>query len=58
LNVPENKSLNNIKKYGNTGSASAFLVLMENWHLFKKGMLIGVTVFGGGYSSGGILIRF
>jgi 3-oxoacyl-[acyl-carrier-protein] synthase-3 len=58
LNVPEHKSLNNIKKYGNTGSASAFLVLMENWHLFKKNMLVGLTVFGGGYSSGGILVRF
>jgi len=58
LNIPEHKSLNNIRKYGNTGSASAFLVLMENWHLFKKNMLVGITVFGGGYSSGAILIRF
>jgi 3-oxoacyl-[acyl-carrier-protein] synthase-3 len=58
LNIPENKSLNNIKNYGNTGSASAFLVMMENMHLFKKDMLVGITVFGGGYSSGAVLIRF
>ncbi|MDR2907963.1 MAG: ketoacyl-ACP synthase III [Bacteroidales bacterium] len=58
LDIPESKSLNNIRHYGNTGSASAFLVLMEHWHLFKKDMLVGLTVFGGGYSSGAILIRF
>ncbi|MDR0606347.1 MAG: ketoacyl-ACP synthase III [Bacteroidales bacterium] len=58
LNVPESKSLNNIRDYGNTGSASAFLVMMENLHLFKKDMLVGITVFGGGYSSGAVLIRF
>jgi 3-oxoacyl-[acyl-carrier-protein] synthase-3 len=58
LNIPENKSLNNIRNYGNTGSASAFLVMMENMHLFKKEMLVGITVFGGGYSSGAVLIRF
>jgi 3-oxoacyl-[acyl-carrier-protein] synthase-3 len=58
MNIPEHKSLNNIKKYGNTGSASAFLVFMEHWHLYEKNMLIGITVFGGGYSSGAILIRF
>ncbi|MDR1459304.1 MAG: ketoacyl-ACP synthase III [Bacteroidales bacterium] len=58
LGLPENKSLNNIKNYGNTGSASAFLVMAENLHLLKKNMLVGITVFGGGYSSGAVLIRF
>ncbi len=58
LNIPECKSLNNIKDYGNTGSASAFLVMMENMHLFKENDLVGLTVFGGGYSSGAVLIRF
>lgn len=58
LNFPESKSLNNIRDYGNTGSASAFLVMVENQDRFQKGNLVGVTVFGGGYSSGATLIRF
>ena len=58
LDIPENKSLNNIHNYGNTGSASAFLVMMENLDKFQKGTHVGITVFGGGYSSGATLIRF
>ena len=58
LNIPEEKSLNNIRSYGNTGSASAFLVMMENRQQFQKGNLVGITVFGGGYSSGATLIKF
>lgn len=58
LNFPETKALNNITKYGNTGSASAFLVMIENEQQFQKGNLVGITVFGGGYSSGATLIRF
>ncbi|MDL2326399.1 ketoacyl-ACP synthase III, partial [Bacteroidales bacterium OttesenSCG-928-A14] len=48
LDFPESKSLNNIRNYGNTGSASAFLVMMENEKEFQKGNLVGITVFGGG----------
>ncbi|MDR2980204.1 MAG: ketoacyl-ACP synthase III [Bacteroidales bacterium] len=58
LDFPESKSLNNIRNYGNTGSASAFLVMMEHEKTFQKGNLVGITVFGGGYSSGATLIRF
>ncbi len=58
LNFSPEKSLTNIKNYGNTGSASAFLVMMEHEEKFKKGDLIGITVFGGGYSSGATLIRY
>jgi len=58
LNLPEEKALNNIHEYGNTGSASAILVMLENLAKFKKNDLVGLTVFGGGYSSGGALIRF
>lgn len=58
LDFPESKSLNNIRNYGNTGSASAFLVMMEYEKVFQKGNLLGITVFGGGYSSGATLIRF
>ncbi|MDR0364558.1 MAG: ketoacyl-ACP synthase III [Bacteroidales bacterium] len=58
LDFPEEKSLNNIQNYGNTGSASAFLVMMEHQQKFQKGSYVGITVFGGGYSSGAVLIRF
>jgi 3-oxoacyl-[acyl-carrier-protein] synthase-3 len=58
LKLPEEKALNNIREYGNTGSASAILVMLENLAKFKKNDLVGLTVFGGGYSSGGALIRF
>jgi len=58
LGLPEEKALNNIQEYGNTGSASAILVILENLAKFKKNDLVGLTVFGGGYSSGGALIRF
>ena len=57
LKFPEEKVLNNIHEYGNTGSASAVLVMLENKKRFKKGDNIALTVFGGGYSSGGVLIR-
>lgn len=58
LDFPAEKSLNNIQNYGNTGSASAFLVLMENYEKFQKGEHVGIAVFGGGYSSGAVLMRF
>lgn len=58
LEVPAERFLNNIQELGNTGSASAVLVLSQNWDKMKKNDLVGVTVFGGGYSSGGFLIRF
>ncbi|MDR2085280.1 MAG: ketoacyl-ACP synthase III [Bacteroidales bacterium] len=58
LEIPEERSLINIDKYGNTGSASAFLVMLENIDKFKSGDYIGITVFGGGYSAGAVLLRF
>ena len=57
LNLDMNKFLNNIQDLGNTGSASAMLVLAQHIHELKKGDLIGLTVFGGGYSSGGFLVK-
>lgn len=57
LNLPLEMFLSNIEELGNTGCASTPLVLSQNWELFKKGDLIGLTVFGGGYSSGSILIK-
>ena len=57
LNLDDDRFLNNIRELGNTGSASAMLVLAQHIHELKKNDLIGLTVFGGGYSSGGFLVK-
>lgn len=58
LELGEEKFLNNIEELGNTGSASAAIVLAQNFDKFKKGDRIGLTVFGGGYSCGAFTIEF
>ena len=50
-------SLHNIEELGNTGSVSSALVYAQNDHSFKKGDLVAITVFGGGYSTGACLIK-
>lgn len=57
LNLPEEKFLHNIEELGNTGSVSSALVFAQNHFLFKKGDLVAITVFGGGYSTGACLIK-
>ncbi len=57
LGIPEEKSLNNIKELGNTGSVSSLLVFAQHYPKFVKGDLICVSVFGGGYSAGSCLIK-
>lgn len=49
--------LGNIEELGNTGCASTPIVLSQNYNKLNKGDLIGITVFGGGYSIGSLLIR-
>lgn len=58
LDLPMDKFLNNIHELGNTGSPSAMIVISQNYDRFQPGDLVGLTVFGGGYSSGGLLIQF
>lgn len=58
LNLPEEKFLHNIEELGNTGSVSSALVYAQNDTRFKKGDLICITVFGGGYSAGACLIKY
>jgi 3-oxoacyl-[acyl-carrier-protein] synthase III len=58
LNVPENKMVINIDRYGNTGSAGALIALSESREKIREKDIVGITVFGGGYSSGAMLIRF
>jgi 3-oxoacyl-[acyl-carrier-protein] synthase-3 len=58
LNLPEEKILHNIEELGNTGSVSPALVYAQNEHRFRKGDLLGLAVFGGGYSAGACLIKY
>lgn len=57
LEKPLEDFVNNIEELGNTGSASAPLVLSQHKGEFKKGDLIALMVFGGGYSCGCFIIR-
>ncbi len=49
---------NNIEKLGNTGSASAPLVLAQHRGEFHKGDKVALMVFGGGYSCGCFIVEF
>ena len=57
LKLQPHKVLTNIEKLGNTGSASTPIVLSQNWDRFDKNETIVISVFGGGYSSGAILLK-
>ena len=57
LSVNKEKIIININKLGNTGCASTPIALSQNLYKFKKNDLIGITVFGGGYSTGAVLVR-
>jgi len=57
LELPEEKLISNIQRYGNTGCAGCAIALSESWDTFQKGQRIAVTVFGGGYSYGAMLIE-
>jgi 3-oxoacyl-[acyl-carrier-protein] synthase-3 len=57
LKLSREKMIVNIDKLGNTGCASTPIAISQNYHRFSKGDLIGVTVFGGGYSSGALLLK-
>lgn len=48
---------NNIEELGNTGSASAPLVLAQNIEKIEKGEKVALMVFGGGYSCGCFIIE-
>lgn len=58
LELPMTRFLNNIRELGNTGSASAPLVLAQNIDKFKAGDRVALSVFGGGYSCGAMLLEF
>lgn len=58
LKVEESKIITNIEQLGNTGCASTLIGLSQNLDKIQKGNLVGFTVFGGGYSSGSMLIQY
>ena len=58
LNIKKEQTIINVDKYGNTGCASVPIALSENTGKFKKGDLLAITVFGGGYSSGAALLKY
>ncbi len=58
LDVLPKKVLSNISELGNTGSASTGICLSQNIDKIPENSLVGITVFGGGYSAGAFIIRF
>lgn len=59
MNKKNGTILSNIDRLGNTGCASTAICLSENIKSIKKpGVTVGLTVFGGGYSSGALLMKF
>lgn len=56
--IPEDRFLMNIEQRGNTGSPSCAISLSENLNKVKPGDLVGLAVFGGGYSCGAMLLQF
>ena len=57
LGADNSKVISNIQETGNTGCASTVICLSQNWERFKKNDIIVITVFGGGYSSGSMLLK-
>jgi 3-oxoacyl-[acyl-carrier-protein] synthase III len=56
--VPEEKVMKNIEKYGNTTSATIPLCLWEYENQLKKGDMVILTAFGGGFTWGSILVKW
>ncbi len=57
LEIGKEKMVVNIDKLGNTGSASTPIALAQIIKKIKHNDVVGITVFGGGYSSGAMIIK-
>lgn len=57
LDLPMERFLNNIEELGNTGSASAALVLTQKATEIPDNGITALMVFGGGYSCGAFLVQ-
>lgn len=60
MNLPDEKVVSNIDKYGNTTAASIPIALCEAWQdgRIKEGDLIAVAAFGSGFMWASALIRW
>ena len=58
LNVPEEKVMVTIQKYGNTTAATIPLCLWEYENQLKKGDNLILTAFGGGYTWGAVYVKW
>ena len=57
LGIDPERAVNNIERLGNTGCAGAAIGLSEIWSTLKGGNKVIITVFGGGYSYGAMLLE-
>ena len=57
LDMGMDRFINNIEELGNTGSASAALVLAQNIDSISKSDHVALMVFGGGYSCGCFIVE-
>lgn len=60
LEIPKEKFLHNLQRYGNTTAASIPLLLDETYRagMLEKGDLLLITGFGAGFTWGSILLRW
>jgi 3-oxoacyl-[acyl-carrier-protein] synthase-3 len=60
LRLPMDRVLVNVDRYGNTGAASVYVALEEAWATgrLKRGDLVLLAAFGGGFTWGAALLRW
>lgn len=58
MDFPESRILSNIEEVGNTGCPSCGIALSQHLDQINRGDLVALTVFGGGYSCGAVLMEF
>jgi len=58
INLPSNKVMMNIEKYGNTTSATIPLLLNDYENQLKKGDKLIIAAFGGGFTWGSIYLKW
>ena len=57
LGLDPARAVNNIERLGNTGCAGSAIGIVDVWPILKANDKIIVTVFGGGYSYGAMLLE-
>jgi 3-oxoacyl-[acyl-carrier-protein] synthase-3 len=57
LDMPAERAVSNIEQLGNTGCAGAAIGLGDTWNQLREGNRVVITVFGGGYSYGAMLLE-